>query len=153
MITAGESYWWNGSSYLTGIFGGGGTPAAGIAFTDEQAMAVTAVYACSRAIAENLASLPGLVYEQQAKQRNLDRGSIPWQLLHDEPNPEMDSMTFWELVTMRLENRGNSFNEIERDKNDNPIALWPIHNSRVEPYRNREDGRIEWRISTDLMGR
>jgi HK97 family phage portal protein len=87
------------------------------------------------------------VYEQAAKQRNLDRGSVPWQLLHDEPNPEMDSMVFWELMTNRLEARGNAFAEIERDGSDQPIALWPIHNSRVQPWR--VEGKVQWQISTD----
>jgi HK97 family phage portal protein len=144
----GEEYWWGGGRWLTGIFGGG-TTSAGNAFTDEQAMAITAVYACSRAIAENLASLPGLVYRQEPRQRTLDRDGIPWQLLHDEPNPEMDSMTFWELLTVRMENLGNGMAEIERDSRDNPIALWPIHNSRVEPHR--VEGKIEWRVSTDIF--
>jgi HK97 family phage portal protein len=147
LLTAGQPYWWGSGSWLNGIFGGD-TPSAGISFTDEQALSVTAIYACSRAIAENLASLPGLVYAQQIRQRNLDRGSVPWQLLHDEPNHEMDSMTFWELSVTRLENRGNAFAEIQRNNRDEPIALWPIHNSRVEPHRDKE-GRIEWRISTD----
>ena len=143
-----EQMWWGGNNILNGAFGTG-TTAAGNVFSDEQAMTVSTVYACLRAISENLASLPGLVYAQAARQRNLDRGTIPWQLLHDEPNPEMDSMTFWELMACRHEARGNGFAEIERDGKDQPIALWPIHNSRVQPWRI--DGKIQWQISTDMI--
>lgn len=148
LLANNEQLWWGGNNILNGAFGTG-TTAAGNVFSDEQAMTVSTVYACLRAIAENLGSLPGLVYAQAAKQRNLDRGTIPWELLHDEPNPEMDSMTFWELMATRQEARGNGFAEIERDAADNPIALWPIHNSRVQPWRI--DGKIEWQISTDTI--
>jgi HK97 family phage portal protein len=148
LLANNEQLWWGGNNILNGAFGTG-TTAAGVTFSDEQALTCSAVFACLRAIAENLGSLPGLVYEQMAKQRSLARDGIPWQLLHDEPNPEMDSMTFWELCGMRLEARGNSFSEIERDSSDQPIALWPIHNSRVQPWRI--DGKIQWQISTDTI--
>jgi len=148
LLANNEQMWWGGNNLLTGAFGTG-TTAAGNVFSDEQALTVSTVYACLRAISENLGSLPGLVYEQAARQRNLDRGSTPWQLLHDEPNPEMDSMVFWELMTNRLEARGNGFAEIERDGSDQPIALWPIHNSRVQPWRI--DGKVQWEVSTDSV--
>lgn len=150
VVADGAAYWWSDGTVMTGAFAdGSGTPSAGVAFTETQAMTLSAVFACSRAIAENIGSLPPLVYNQLEKQRAIaNRNDIPWRLLHDEPNPEMDSMVFWELMALRLENRGNAFAEIERDKYDRPIALWPIHNSRVEPYR-ADDGTIHWRIYSD----
>ncbi len=56
-------------------------------------------------------------------------------MLHDEPNPDMDAMTFYELQTARLVNQGNAFAEIERNRGGEAIALWPIHNSRVKAWR------------------
>lgn len=148
MLADNEHLWWGGNTMLTGAFGTG-TTAAGINFTDEQALTCSAVFACLRAIGENLGSLPGLLYKRMAKERSLARDTMPWDLLHDEPNPEMDSMTFFELCATRLEARGNSFAEIERDSSDRPVALWPIHNSRVQPWRI--GGKIQWQVTTDLL--
>jgi len=140
-----EAAWWGGS--ITGAYGA--VPTAGIALTEGRAMTSATAYACSRARAETLASLPPIVYLQNGThRRSRARGSDPWYLLYDEPNPHMDSMVFNELMNMRQVNRGNAFAEIERDGRDRPIALWPIHPSRVCPRRVGDD--IEWLIFTDV---
>jgi HK97 family phage portal protein len=147
ILRDGARYWFS-SGRVSGVFGG--MPAAGIDVTPESAMTVATVYACTQARAETLASLPGMVYLELpsgARRRSSDNGL--WSLLHDAPNPDMDSMLFYELLHMRCINRGNGFAEIVRDRNDRPVELWPIHNSRVEPFRN--GGQIEWRISTDCF--
>lgn len=141
----GARLWWN-TGRISGVYGA--TPAAGLEVTQDSAMTVATVYACTQARAETLASLPPMVYLElanSARRRSSDNDL--WRLLHDSPNPDMDSMTFYELMQMRSMNRGNGFAEIVRDRNDRPVELWPIHNSRVEPYRNK--GQLEWHISTD----
>lgn len=128
---------------------GGSSPAAGMAVTQDTAMTNAAVYACTQARAETLASLPPMVYrEMKANSRRRDSGNQLWRLLHDAPNPVMDSMTFWELMEMRIVNRGNGFAEIVRNRRDEPVELWPLHNSRVEPFINRA-GQLEWKIFCD----
>lgn len=112
-------------------------------------MTSAAVFACTQARAETLASLPPMVYKEMAansRRRHSENGL--WQLLHDCPNPVMDSMTFWEMIEMRIVNRGNGFAEIVRNRRDEPVELWPIHNSRVEPEINRA-GQLQWRVFTD----
>ena len=112
-------------------------------------MTVSTVYACSQARAETLASLPPMVYlELDSNTRRRDSDNQVWRLLHDQPNPHMDSMTFWELMQLRIVNRGFGAAEIVRDRRDRPIELWPLHNSRLEPYRGRS-GNIIWRVYTD----
>jgi HK97 family phage portal protein len=138
---------WMGGSWIGGLFGG--PPAAGIPVTQDSAMTVSTVYACSQARAETLASLPPMVYrELDSNTRRRDSENAVWRLLHDQPNPHMDSMTFWELMQLRIVNRGFGAAEIVRDRRDRPIELWPLHNSRMEPYRDR-NGNIIWRIFTD----
>ena len=128
---------------------GGGTPSTGIPVNHDSAMTVSTVYACTQARAETLASLPPMVYKELASNtRRRDSDNQVWQLLHDQPNPHMDSMTFWELMQIRIINRGFGAAEIVRDRKDRPVELWPIHNSRLEPYRDR-DGAIIWRVFTD----
>ncbi|MGN6133363.1 MAG: phage portal protein [Aureliella sp.] len=144
-VRNGEQYWWGGG--ITGVFGA--TPSTGIAFNESIGMTSATAYACTRARAETLASLPPIVYRQVSEVvRERAKGSDPWYLLYDEPNPEMDSMTFYEMMNMRQVNRGNGFAEIERDRSDRPIALWPIHPSRVSP--RRDGGRVVWDVFTDV---
>ncbi len=140
-----EAAWWGNT--ITGVYGA--TPTAGIALSEGRAMTSATAYACSRARAETLASLPPIVYQQfDLRRRSRANGSDPWYLLYDEPNPHMNSMTFYELMNLRQVNRGNAFAEIERDGRDRPIYLWPIHPSRVCPRRT-EGGDVEWIIYTD----
>ena len=147
LLQSGEKYWFGGNR-ITGLFG---TTAAGLDVTEENAMTVATVYACTQARAETLASLPPMVYLEIADNaRRRDSSNELWSLLHDSPNPEMDSMVFYELLHMRTINRGNGFAEIVRDRKDNPIELWPLHNSRVEPFRGR-DGELQWKVYTDTV--
>ncbi len=126
----------------------GSMPAAGLHVGEREAMACATAWACTRAIAETLGSISALVYQQTAEaSRQRASGSRAWQMLHDEPCPMMDAMQFYELGTSRMVNRGNFFAEIERDAYDVPIALWPLHNSRVTPYYG-SDG-LEWHVITD----
>ena len=114
-------------------------------------MSCSAVFACTQARSEILASLPAIVYRQvspTARRRDGDNGL--WRLLHDQPNPEMDAMVLYELLQTRVVNRGNGFCEIERDRSDVPVALWPIHNSRVQPFRDG-DRQLMWRVFTDSI--
>lgn len=122
--------WRNLSSYQNS------KTAAGISVTSDSAMNSAAAFACTRAIAETLASLPAAVIEQVSpEQRRKARQNAMWALLHDQPNPQMDSMTWYSLNAKRLVNRGNAVNLIEFNGRGLPIALWPVHNSRWEAYR------------------
>jgi Phage portal protein len=139
--------WTQGGSWTGGLFGG--PTAAGIPVTHDSAMTVSTVFACTQARAETLASLPPMVYRELASNtRRRDSDNQVWRLLHDQPNPHMDSMTFWEMMQIRIMNRGFGAAEIIRDRQDRPIELWPIHNSRLEPYRDNS-GAIIWRVYTD----
>ncbi|QEG40445.1 phage portal protein [Roseimaritima ulvae] len=132
---------------------GSSKTSAGIAVTQESAMTSATVYACTQAIAETVGSLPGLVYES-VDDRNRERAKRHrvYSLLHDSPNPLMNALTFYEMGTMRALNRGNFFAEIERNGRDEPIALWPIHPSRVKAWR-MPGGELEYHVYTDQADR
>jgi len=130
--------WW---PYQSGL-----KTSSGVVVDECRAMQQATVFACSRAIAEALASLPGLVYEEMTEaDRRRARDTPQWGLLHDSPNPLMDAMQFFELCSLRLVNRGNAFAEIERNERDEPIALWPIHPSRIRPWK-LSTGEIEFHV-------
>ncbi len=109
---------------------------AGIPVNSETALNSGTAMACTRAISETLASLPALVMEQVSpSERRKARENPMWTLLHDQPNPMMDSMTWYEINATRVVNRGNGVNLIERNGAGVPMALWPVHNSRFEIFR------------------
>lgn len=146
VVSDGESRWWSGNSWSA-------TGAAGEDVDQDSMMRSATVFACSKVLSETIAGLPGCTYLSGVGSKSRTRGSNdqPLELLNDQPNPEMDSYTFWEMLVTRMVNRGNFFAEIERNNRDEPIALWPIHNSRVQPMRD-SDGSLYYRISTNYAG-
>lgn len=146
LVSDGEGHWWQGGgSWSTGTL-------SGETVDQDNLMTSAACYACTKALAETTAGLPGTIYRTSGKNREEDQNQPAYELLSEQPNPEMDSFTFFELLIARLVNRGNFFAEIQRDRADRPIALWPIHNSRVQPMRDPEDGSLYWQIAGDYNG-
>ena len=89
----------SGSGYS--FFFGGST--AGKNVNERSAMQMTAVYSCVRILAEAVAGLPLHLYrykEDGGKEKALDHPL--YNLLHDEPNPEMSSFVFRETLMTHL---------------------------------------------------
>ena len=123
-------------------------PAAGINVDQTSAMNCATVYACTEARVSTLSSMPAIIYDETDKaNRTKAMDTMFWGLLHDQPNPDMDSMQFYELVSARSINRGNGYAWIVRNNRDQPIELWPIHNSRVMPMWNH--GSLEYHVYLD----
>lgn len=115
----------------------GGLPASsGRAVTPEGALACAAVMACVRVLAESMGQAPCYLFER------LEKGKAPapqhkvYQLVHDQPNPEMTCATFKETLQGHLALRGNAYAEIERDRAGRPLWLWPLRPDRTGPTRN-----------------
>ena len=90
----------NGSGYSFFF----GNTASGKAVNERSAMQMSAVYACVRILAEAIASLPLHFYRyNDAGGKEKALGHPLYNLLHDEPNPEMSAFSFREtLMTHRL---------------------------------------------------
>lgn len=146
VIQDGEPRWWGGStSWLVG------DTQAGEEVSESNLMQSATCFACTKALSETTAGLPASLMERLGQRKEIAKDDQAWELLVDQPNPEMDSFTFMELLVARTVNAGNFFAEIQRDKNDRPIALWPIHPSRVDPMRD-QDGSLYWQVSHDYTG-
>ena len=77
----------------------GGKSSAGVSVTPESAMSLSAYYACIRNISEDIAGLPFKVFENlkpRGREPVPDHSLYP--VIHDAPNADMSSMTFWEIV-------------------------------------------------------
>ena len=92
----------------------------------EQAIRLSAVYACVRAIAGPIGRTKIRIVPE-ADRRNLLR------LLNVQPNPLWSAVQFWEWVTWQvlLDPIGSAIVFIERDINGRPLGLYPLKNSDV----------------------
>ena len=103
-----------------------GSSNAGKSVNVNSAVQLSTVYACVRVIAETIASLPLNVYEET------DGGSVkaldhPLQrLLHDEPNSEMTSFVWREVMLSHLLLWGNSYSQIIRTGRNQIVQLYPL---------------------------
>jgi len=116
--------------------GGFGLSAAGQNVTIESALRYSTVWACVRAIAETVASLPCITYRRRpdgGKERATEHRL--YELLHDQPNAEQTAMDYWETVMVHLLTWGNHYSQVERD-DYGTRALWPLDPSRVSLARD-----------------
>ena len=134
----------SGSGYS--FFFGGST--AGKNVNERSAMQMTAVYSCVRILAEAVAGLPLHLYrykEDGGKEKALDHPL--YNLLHDEPNPEMSSFVFRETLMTHLLLWGNAYAQIIRNGKGEVIALYPLMPNRMVVDRDTK-GRLYYQYTT-----
>jgi HK97 family phage portal protein len=115
----------------------GGIPTiSGQRVSPEGALRLSAYYACLRNISEDIAKLPLKVYRRLP---NGGKEELPnhkaYKLLHEQPNEHMHTMSFRETLTHHAMGWGNGYAEISRDGSGRPLAMHPIHPSRVTPIK------------------
>lgn len=120
--------------------------------TPYNAMQLTAVYACIRIIAETVASLPLNLYRYSADGKEKDYKHPLYRLLHDEPNPEMSSMTFRETLMHHILTTGNAYAQIIRNGFGEVIALYPLLPNKMRVDRSVIDKHIYYTYTTDTDG-
>lgn len=125
----------NPSSALVALFGGGPT-AAGASVTDATALRVSAVYACVRVIAEDIAKLPADIWRARKDGTGWDRATDhPLYRILRRPNKFMTPTSFFMAMGASLGFRGNSINVILRDdRGVEPVGLWPVNPGQVTIY-------------------
>lgn len=112
----------------------------GIYITEQNALQTVAVYACVRALAETLASLPIEVIEKLPGGGSRIAEDHPLEnLVCDSPNPLMSPYTLVETVQGHAGLRGNGFAWVEKDRKGNPVAVWPLRADRVNYYPGEDD--------------
>lgn len=130
---------------LAKYFGGGPT-LSGISVNEMNVMASSAVWSAVTMIADDIASLPLMLYKRTrdgGKDRYEDHPL--YSLLHDAPNPEMDAMVCWRTMQTHVLIWLNAYAEIERDGAGRPVAIWPLVPERVSMFR--EGGRVKYRVA------
>jgi HK97 family phage portal protein len=70
-------------------------------------------------------------------------------MVHDRPNGEMGSMLWRASMAAQQVNAGNAYSMIERRLADRtPVALWPVHHTRVTP-RRADDGGLLYEVRNE----
>jgi HK97 family phage portal protein len=117
------------------------------------AMGIPAVWACTRIIAESIASLPLHLYIRKGRGKDRMPSHPLYPLLHDKPNPEMSAMSFRETFSYHILHWGNAFAEKEMDQLGRVKALWPIGPDRVEVMRDRDTREIFYKVRVEDTGK
>lgn len=123
----------NGSNYSFFF----GSTDSGKVVNERSAMQLTAVYACVRILAEAVAQMPLHFYRYTStggKEKALDHPL--YELLHDEPNPEMSAFSFRETLMTHLLLWGNAYAQILRDGRGEVIGLYPLMPDRMTVDRD-----------------
>ena len=110
---------------------------------EKSAMQIATVYACVRLLAETVAGLPLHLYrmneEVGSKEKAVEHPL--YKLLYRQPNPEMTSFSFREVMMTHLLLYGNCYAQIIRDGRNSVLSLYPLLPENVEVDRD-EKGEI-----------
>lgn len=143
-----ESYH-TGDSRISSLWGGAET-SSGEKVDGDSALTYSAVWCATRVLVESVASLPLVLYRRDKENvRKRAKNHAAYGLLLAEPNDEMEALPFRECITEWMINDGNGYAEIERDAAERPVAIWPIHPSRVRPHRETGDKSLVYDVCSD----
>lgn len=123
----------------------------GVWLTHDEALKLSAVWACVSVISKAIASSTWDIFQEKP---NGDRDYLPgskiYYLLNVRPNREMTPVAFHETMVACALLWGNSYAEIERDRMNRPVALWPLEPWRCFLTRGYFDERGDF--SYDMSG-
>jgi len=125
-----------------------GSTTSGKTVNERTAMQTTAVYACVRILAETIASLPLHTYKYTKDGKEKAISHQLYNILHDEPNPEMTSFVFRETLMSHLLLWGNAYAQIIRDGRGQVVALYPLLPDKMKVDRT-PNGEIYYEYHTD----
>jgi len=110
----------------------GGALTAGVRVNSATAQKLAAVYACVQAISETFAMLPvSVIQEVDDRTKNKLKNHPLYPVLHNAPNPFMDSFQFFEKGTADTCEDGDFICHVDRDSSDTVLALTPLEKSGV----------------------
>lgn len=126
---------------------GGRRASSGIAVNEYTALNTSAVWACVRAIADPLATLPVYLYRRTGDDSRERATAHPaYRLLASRPNPRMTPAVFRRTLQAHVLTWGNGYAEIVRDGADRPAELWPVTPNRVRVEHDTDSSEVRYRV-------
>lgn len=121
---------------------------SGISVTDERALKVSAVWACTQLIANSVAGLPLNVYRAREGGREpLKSRHYLTDLLHIRPNSMMKPRDFRLAMTVQMALWNNAYAE-KIYQGDRVVALNPLRPGRMTPFITR-DGELTYHYAME----
>lgn len=103
--------------------------------TPESAVTSSAVIAIMTLLSQDTASLPLLLYARRGRNKFRAADNPYYGLMHDQPNPEMSSMIFRELIVSHLLAWGNFYGQLIWDEAGVVREIWPLRPDRMTVER------------------
>lgn len=123
---------------------------SGVVVNGETALTYPPFWAAVQLISSDIASTPLIFYKREPNGGKSRFASHQlYRILHDEPNPEMTAFVFRETLQAHVLTWGNAYAEIERDRLGRVSALWPLTPNRVQPFRERRGGTLQYAVAND----
>ena len=116
--------------------------------TPEVALSVTAVMAAFTILAEDISSLPLILYRRDGRIKTRDYDNPYYALLHDAPNPEHTSMIFRELMVAHLLGWGNFYAQLIINGAGDVEEMWPLRPDRMTVKRVKGEKLYDY-VSTE----
>lgn len=139
----------NPAAWLTDLFNLSSGTRAKKAVNENTAMGISAVYNGVQLIATALASLPVSVYERMPDGSRREAFDHPlYYLVHDEPNPFMSAMTFWETLLVHTIMHGNGYAVINRNGAFEISSFTLKLPGTVQPYVH--NGELFYMVKNDI---
>lgn len=125
--------------------GNGGGQLAGVSVSEETVSGLSAYYRALANLSEDTARTHCNLYRRTGDDGRERASDHPlYNMLRLEPNPEMSAQSFWEAMLWNAGGWGMGIAQIQRAAG-RPVALWPIHPSRVEMRRDA-GGALFYRV-------
>ena len=141
------------TEWLNSMFGG--LSSSGVHVTAERSLQHTSVYSCVNILSETLSTLPLFLYKEETKnKKNIKQKAKThplYMLLLDEPNEDMTSVAYFQLVMLELTLRGNHYSQIIRNNAGKVTAIYPLKNERMQIVR-LESGKLAYIYRHTTLG-
>lgn len=126
---------------------------AGVVMTPDRALTISAVWRAIQFLAQTVALMPWRVKRETDAGSEIQRFHPVDRLLKCRVSSEWSSFQFRETLMNWALRHGNGYAEIERGIDDRPVAIHPIHPTRVTVMRDlNEPFGLFYRIVSDHYG-
>lgn len=139
IVTSSKSYSYGGG----GLFRRNGS----VSMTPQTAMQLTTVFACNRVIAETISSISLDVFELVDGGKEKATNHSLYTILKYNPNPNMTSVMWREMIVQDLNTRGNHYSQIIRNKNKDVVSIFPLKTDNMS-VKQLDSGKIEYTYDT-----
>ena len=137
-----EQQWVDGEIPGEGAFIRGGR-----IIDETTAFQVGVVWACIDIQARTIAASDWYIMQRTGRKRSQELWDDPLtKLLNRRPNIDMSAVSFRRALAIGMLSWGNGYAEILRDGSNRVTGLYPIHPSRVTPFREPGEAELTYRI-------